>query len=250
MHLMHMSARGKDNNREFYSRPDVVDGYASADYLTKCEQTIVDEEIGSEKDILDLGVGGGRTAGFLGPLARKYVGIDRSSDMVNVCRQKFPQLCFEVADAADLSQFADGSFDIVLFSFNGLGVLCPHAKRLACHYEVHRVLKPGGIWIFSLHHAGSLLFRPSTSWRAAFGALRRSVPRFFERVRFKAFWNGLDYHPTSTHGHPFVLLARRSRVIAEVTRCGFELKRIIGDDYPQTNIPLMTRWYYYVCRRS
>jgi ubiquinone/menaquinone biosynthesis C-methylase UbiE len=246
---MHRHASPNDINRDVYLCPDVVDRYASASYLTQCEQTIFDEDVGPEKDILDLGVGGGRTAGFLGPKARKYVGTDRSINMVKTSHEKFPQLHFEVADAADLSQFADGSFDVVVFSFNGLGELYPHAKRLACHNEVHRVLRPRGLWVFSMHHAGSLLFRLPTSWRAALGAIRRSVPRFIERVRCKAFWNGLDYHHTSTHGGILVLLARRSRVVDEVKRCGFDVVRILGDDYPQSNIPLMTRWYYYVCRK-
>jgi hypothetical protein len=112
------------------------------------------------------------------------------------------------------------------------------------------VLKPGGLWIFSLHNAGSLAFRPELTWRAALGAIRRSPPRFFERIRSKAFWNGLDYFRTSTHGGLWTLLARRSRVMDEVAKCGFEVGRIVGDDYPRSNIPPMTRWYYYVCRKT
>lgn len=245
---MDVNTNGEPGNRDVYLRRDIVDGYASADYLMHCEQAIFDEDIGPGKVILDLGVGGGRTAGFLGRTASRYVGTDYSAAMVEASRKRFPHLHFEVADAADLAQFADGSFDVVVFSFNGLGELQPHAKRLACHREACRVLKPGGLWIFSLHYAGSLMFRPPRTWRAALGAIRRSVPRFFERVRTKAFWSGLDYHRTSTHGGLDVLLARRSRVVAEVANHGFEVERIVGDDYPEANIPLMTRWYYYVCR--
>ena len=38
----------------------------------------------------------------------------------------FPGLQFEAADAADLSLFADASFDAVVFSFNGIDYLAPN----------------------------------------------------------------------------------------------------------------------------
>ena len=48
--------------------------------------------------------------------------------MIRACRSKFPHLRFNVADASDLSQFADASFDSVVFSFNGLDCLAPHGN--------------------------------------------------------------------------------------------------------------------------
>ena len=242
-------ASGDDVNPRIYLRPDVVQEYANATYLMPCERAIFDECIGVGKNILDLGVGGGRTAEALGPSAASYIGSDYSPSMVEASRKRFPNLRFEVVDASDLSRFAAESFDVVLFSFNGLGELFPHERRQACHDEARRVLKPGGLWIFSLHNAGSLFFRPQRSWRSVLGALRRSLPRFVERGRSRGFWNGLDYHNTQTHGGMRILLARRARVVAEVAKHGFSVERILGDDYPHTNIPPATRWYYYVCRK-
>src|SRR4051812_33180631 len=74
--------------------------------------------------MLDIGVGGGRTAMHFGGLAREYVGIDYSAAMVNACVARFAGTMerrrFARCDARDMSMFASASFDLVLFSFNGI----------------------------------------------------------------------------------------------------------------------------------
>lgn len=237
------------DNRALYSREDVVATYAAASYLTPCEEALFKEFIGPGKRILDLGVGGGRTSPHLAASALEYIGSDYSQAMVEASRRNHPGLRFELVDAANLSQFDDGAFDAVVFSFNGLGNLPTHDARRSCHREVQRVLKPGGVWIFSLHHAGSLLLRPRRSLRGIAGAFIKSVPRVIERLPSRAFWNGLDYIRSSTHGGMWVLLARPDRVRAEVAMQGFTVERVFGDDFPSRNIPIMTRWYYYACRK-
>jgi SAM-dependent methyltransferase len=126
------------------------------DSLTACEQLLFDTYLRPGMAILDLGVGGGRTTPYLSAIASRYVGVDYSEEMIRACRSKFPHLRFNVADASDLSQFADASFDSVVFSFNGLDCLAPHEKRENCLRECHRVLKAGGVYIFSSHNPRSL----------------------------------------------------------------------------------------------
>ena len=41
-------------------------------------------------EVLDLGVGGGRTTAFLSSRAGAYVGLDYAPTMVKICRLKFP----------------------------------------------------------------------------------------------------------------------------------------------------------------
>jgi len=104
---------------------DVVQEYASFDFLLPPEAELLARyrtRIAGTR-ILDLGVGAGRTTHHFGPLASTYVGIDLSKPMVEACRKAFaslPGVAFHVADARDLRGFADESFDVVLFSFNGL----------------------------------------------------------------------------------------------------------------------------------
>jgi SAM-dependent methyltransferase len=57
---------------------------------------------------------------------------------------------FQVADARDLSCFAEKSFDFVLFCWNGIDAVS-HADRLRILREVRRVLRAGGHFFFSTH---------------------------------------------------------------------------------------------------
>ncbi len=101
--------------------------------------------------ILDLGVGGGRTSGIFKGRCRSYVGIDYTPEMTDIARANYPELQFETMDARDLPAFDDHSFDLVVFSYNGLDSVDP-AGRKAIMAEVQRVLAPGGIFVFSSFH--------------------------------------------------------------------------------------------------
>ena len=112
-------------NFEKFSDPTVVDAYAAYEGLQSCEKLLFEKFIKSGSDILDLGVGGGRTTPYLSAKARRYVGVDYSEGMIATCRRKYPDRKFLVMDASDLTAFNDNCFDIVVFSFNGLAHLHP-----------------------------------------------------------------------------------------------------------------------------
>jgi SAM-dependent methyltransferase len=101
--------------------------------------------------LLDIGVGAGRTTGFLLPACKTYVGIDYSPEMVGLARGSHPRADIRCMDARSLDAFGAGEFDMVWFSFNGLDYLS-HAGRLQVLSEVHRVLVPGGRFVFSAHN--------------------------------------------------------------------------------------------------
>ena len=147
-----MLRTGEIANLRVYSAPEVVAHFAGLSYLTSCERLLFETYLKPGTAILDLGVGGGRTTSYLSQLASYYVGVDYSEQMIGVCRNKFPQVQFEVADAADLSRFENGSFDAVVFAFNGLDYLAPERRHQECLQECHRLLKPGGVFIFSSHN--------------------------------------------------------------------------------------------------
>src|SRR5690349_13654780 len=146
-----MSASDQAAHLKVYTTPEIVARYAAMDSLSTCEQVLFDTYLRQGMAILDLGVGAGRTTPRLSSIASHYVGVDYSEEMIRTCRRKFPHLQFFIADAADLSQFADASFDAVVFSYNGLD----------CLRECHRALKPGGVYIFSTHNPRGLFL----DWR-------------------------------------------------------------------------------------
>jgi len=106
------------------------------------------------KRILDLGVGGGRTTPPLLQISADYTGIDYVLEMVEQCRARFPQVNYAHADARSMPQFADRSFDLIVFACNGVSMV-DHAGRLAILKEVRRLLAAGGKFIFSTYNRNS-----------------------------------------------------------------------------------------------
>lgn len=140
-------------NHRFYEQSDTVDSYTAYRSLFPEEEAIFRkyESFFRDRTILDLGCGGGRTTGPLLRLTSHYTGLDYSAAMIEACRKRFSGTDFLHADASDLNPFMTGQFDCVWFSFNGLDCLS-HSKRLRCLSEISRVLKPGGLFVFSSHN--------------------------------------------------------------------------------------------------
>jgi len=106
----------------------------------------------SEIRMLDIGIGGGRTTSVFSNIVKAYSGVDYSQEMCNVVRRRFPDMAaaIQCVDARNLSPFSDSSFDLVLFSYNGLDHVEPDERNRVLS-EVHRVLRDRGEFLFSTH---------------------------------------------------------------------------------------------------
>ena len=275
------SGRQNDPNLPVYNNSEVAAHYASLDYLSPCEKVLFDEFLKEGDAILDLGVGGGRTTPHLSRLASRYVGVDYAANMVAACQQKFPQLEFLVADATNLAQLSDATFDSVVMAFNGMDALVPGEARLRCLAEIHRVLRDGGVLIFSSHNPRAVFLRPAWNpkrieavaqtlagqrkwllklarflllWLRVAAAVASSAMgsalRLSRRVWRRAFWSGDGYMFDPAHGGLLSHYAVPERVIAEVQQQGFQFMRLAGDDYPRRSGTYVTDWYYYVFRKA
>lgn len=279
MRLRAQSARveTKAANLQAYRDPKVVSHYAALDYLTACERVLFDTYIKPGMAILDIGVGGGRTAPYLSRKAARYVGVDYSEEMVQSCRRKFPELEFWVSDASDLSGFSNESFDAIVIAFNGLDCVSPEQRRWQCLRECGRVLRAGGVLIFSSHNPRSIIVRPgwdrgrlrafagklvsersvffpATLWaltvvKAGHSFLRAAAEtggRMLRRVPRPAFWRGEGYLFDPAHGGWMAHCWTPGRVRRELARFEFRQLALLGDDYPRRSGKLVTDWYYYV----
>jgi ubiquinone/menaquinone biosynthesis C-methylase UbiE len=136
--------------------PQVVAHYARSDKLLPHERAalnaVADEVRGGA--ILDIGVGGGRTVEFLLDISTNYLGIDYCADMVAASQMRYPKVRFEHADARELSGINEASIDLAVFSCNGISMV-GHDDRLRIMKEVHRVLKPGGVFLFTTYNRSS-----------------------------------------------------------------------------------------------
>lgn len=141
-----------------------VADYTVSDVLTPAETAALNQVLPQLKNkaILDLGVGAGRTVAALTSIADAYVGVDYVQEMVAHCRTRFPSVHFEQSDARAMPQFSDQSFDLIVFSCNGI-CMVDHAGRLAILSEVRRLLRPGGFFMFSTYNRNckehNMLFR-------------------------------------------------------------------------------------------
>jgi SAM-dependent methyltransferase len=108
-------------------------------------------------EMLDLGVGAGRTGYTFAALVERYVGVDYSPRMIERARALLgdePGVELLVGDARDLSP-VPGSFDFALFSYNGIDAV-DHEDRMRILGQVRGKLKPGGLFFFSSHSLGAL----------------------------------------------------------------------------------------------
>lgn len=99
------------------------------------------------RKVLDLGCGTGLLSGKIHAWGGMVNGIDISESMIEIARENYPSIDFEVADTRQLP-FDDNHYEIV-------------ASSLVMHYtrdlkqgfaEVSRVLKDGGDFVFTMHH--------------------------------------------------------------------------------------------------
>ena len=143
---------GKIMNKKKYESKSVVSAYINMRLQNPEVMIIVKyREFISGKHVLDIGCGSGRTTVILKNLSSGYVGLDYSLEMVESCRKRFEGVSFLHSDVRDLSEFKDGEFDCVMFSFNGLDSI-NHDDRLKGLREIHRVLKKEGLFVFSSHN--------------------------------------------------------------------------------------------------
>jgi ubiquinone/menaquinone biosynthesis C-methylase UbiE len=156
-------------NLKAYRSGGIVRHYAQLSLLQPAEQTILGlwrNQLPNGK-MLDIGIGGGRTTSHFAPLAGEYVGIDYSVAMVEACRQRFdqkiPNISLQVADARDMQMFADNTFDLILFSFNGIDYV-DQGDRLQILKEIHRIGKKGSYFCFSSHNLQAMI--KEFDWRS------------------------------------------------------------------------------------
>jgi SAM-dependent methyltransferase len=226
-------------NRELYRRADLVNEYSKIELHPPEAVALVRyrDDIQSRR-VLDLGCGAGRLAMYLRPLTKQYVGVDVSEHMVAFCAEHFPELPFQRADMRQLP-FATGVFDTVFSLFNLMDAVS-HEARLHCLGEIQRVLKPGGLLVFSSHNrrwkmAGAgptleLRLNPLSQLRAlarylrSYANHRRLIPSQREET---------DYALCNDDAHEFALLhyyITRDAQTRQFREAGFQLLECLDEN--------------------
>lgn len=150
---MVLHADPADVNREAWAHSEQLDAFARVrGWNDPSERAIISglRSPGGLGDVCDVGVGGGRTVPLLDATASSFVAIDFMPEMVRAARARLPGVDIRLGDARRL-EFPDASFDLVVFSSNGLDTL-GHDGRMVAMAEIRRVLRTPGRLVFSSHN--------------------------------------------------------------------------------------------------
>ncbi len=113
------------------------------------ELKFLKEYVDVEYKVLDIGCGNGRLLDLFENIDINYTGVDSSKELIAIAQKlKGFKGTFIQADALSLP-LEDNSFDAV-FSIAVLHHIPSKENRMKFISEAHRVLKPGGIFVFTV----------------------------------------------------------------------------------------------------
>jgi SAM-dependent methyltransferase len=240
-------------SRDAWSSPEAVSWYGKIEgFIDPGERVAFERVIPDARNnpVLDLGIGGGRTTQHLLPLTQDYVGVDYTPEMIEGCRRRFAGVHFEEADARDLYLFEDESFQLVLFSFNGIDTVDLEGRKQVLA-EAYRVLRPGGAFFFSTFNRNGPDFdrRAHLSCRLEFtwnplrlatrtarflvnNAVTEVRRRRLQRFEAKESGHGILLH--SAHNGILVYASTQAELEDQLAEAGFASSEVIGGNGGET----------------
>ena len=128
------------------------------DYPREVEQLRgIIEAYGSGRDLIDLGCGTGRHLELLAAEGYRVVGVDRSAVMVAQAQARLAPYEASVVQAEPAAPPFGEAFDLATMMFSAIGYQVTDEAMAAALAAVHRVLRPGGLFLFDVLDAAAIL---------------------------------------------------------------------------------------------
>lgn len=131
-----------DKNLNAWTNKLLVNTYNDYE-LFIAEKKILSKLNLKNKEILDVGIGTGRTTNYLIKQSTKYIGIDYSPEMIKSAKKKFPKINLHVEDIRKIKY--KNKFDFAFFSYNGIDYL-KNKERHHAFLKLHASLKKTDIF--------------------------------------------------------------------------------------------------------
>jgi ubiquinone/menaquinone biosynthesis C-methylase UbiE len=248
-------------NKETYETSSVVKHYIKLNQLFPAEAAIFAllQDCLPGARLLDIGVGGGRTTTFFSKAVAHYTGIDYSQAMITACQKRSAEfqgkVSFEVGDVRRMPEYAADSFDLILFSYNGIDGMSAADRDLGLR-EIHRVCKPGGYFCFSSHNLqcleGYLKLRfGDNPLRYHRKIIKYVLLRLFNR-NYRRFLD-MDYAYIRDGVHNFRIsnfYIKPAYQIDQLEKLGFNNTRLFahnGQEIKENLSDNQDNWIYYLC---
>jgi SAM-dependent methyltransferase len=240
-----------------YARSEIVTGGYDAEFaentLFDFDRQVLERHFTRPGLIVDLGCGTGR---LLVPFARRGfrgLAVDLSLNMLRIvgAKTRAERLPIDrlLANLVDMAAVRDAVADYCLCMFSTLGMIRGAANRQRALGHVHRLLKPGGLFIIHVHNRWSNLFVPAGR-RWLWGNLLASLGRSDVEPGDKFF----DYHDVP---QMFLHLFTQRELKRSLERAGLSIVEWIPLD-TQRRHALRCPWFFgrlrangwiVVCRR-
>ena len=147
------------------------------------------------KNLLELGAGQGRDAFFFAKNGLEVTAVDYTQEGVNVMRQKASQHHLEPLwkalqhDVRTALPFEDESFD-ACFSHMLYCMPLSTVQLEALNQEIYRVLKPGGLNVYTVRHTGDPHYRQGIHRGEEMYEMGGFIVHFFSEEKVKALQHG------------------------------------------------------------
>jgi SAM-dependent methyltransferase len=178
------------------------------------------------RSVLEIGCGAAQCSRWLAAQGARPVALDLSYRQLRHSRRIGGGFPLVQADAGALP-FADGSFDLACSAYGGVPFVADSARVMR---EVHRVLRPGGRWVFSVTHPIRWAFPDEPGPEG----LTVSAS-YFDRTPYVE----QDEHGAAVYVEHHRTVGDRVR---EIAAAGFRLVDLVEPQWPQWNTQEWGGW--------